>query len=179
MHRKNKPMGVHRLPAEFWAPLSAPPSPAFPVLFLCILIRQYSRACQGNIRHYFAFKISDIYENVMCINLHIAVLFVRRRVLMLEALVLAATGYPAGLIVTLITALIVTHYCWGTFRIFLLMLPNSSRLLSSSLPVGSVSTGVSAAEGAGNPWFSRLLPSIFWQILMWGLSLGTIKFHII
>lgn len=47
----------------------------------------------------------------MCINLHIAVLFVRRRVLMLEALVLAATGYPAGLIVTLITALIVTHYC--------------------------------------------------------------------
>lgn len=31
------------------------------------------------------------------------------------------------------------------------MLPNSSQLLSSSLPVGSVSTGVSAAEGAGNP----------------------------
>lgn len=42
----------------------------------------------------------------MCINLHIAVLFVRHGVLMLEALVLAATGYPIE-----VTALIVTLYC--------------------------------------------------------------------
>lgn len=42
----------------------------------------------------------------MSIYLHIAVLFVIRGVQMLEALVLAATGYPIG-----VTALIVRLYC--------------------------------------------------------------------